>query len=101
MLRLVRSAQFADWLRSYKIFVNDKEVGALARNSVLDVEAPSGPLTIQARIDWGTSAPLKIEAAPNQKIEIEVSNHWGAWLALWAVTFGARSYLTLKQRPAT
>lgn len=100
-LRLTRSAQFADLLRSYKIFVNDREVGALARGSVLEVEVPSGPLTIQARIDWGRSEPLVVEAAPKQRIEIQVSNHWGAWLALWAVTFGARSYLELKQLPAS
>ncbi len=100
-LKFVRSAQFADWLRSYKIFVNDNEVGTLARNSVLEVEVPSGPLTIQARIDWGRSEPLVVEAAPKQRIEMQVSNHWGAWRALWAVTFGARSYLELKQLPAS
>ena len=100
-LKFVRSARFADALRSYKIFVNNNQVGTLARNSVLEVQAPSGPLAIQARIDWGRSEPLFVEAAPQQKIEIEVSNRWGAWLALWAVTFGARSYLELKRLPAS
>jgi len=101
MLRVVRRSEFADWLRSYKIFVNGAQVGTIARNSVLDLEVPSGPLTIEARLDWGKSRPLTIETAPNQRIEIQVSNNWGALLAIWAVTFGSRSYLILKQVPAS
>ena len=96
-LKVVRRGGYADALRSYKIFVNKEQVGTIDRNSVLNLEAPSGPLTIEARLDWGRSRPLTIMTAPDQRIEIEVSNHWGALLGLWAVTFGYRSYLTLKQ----
>jgi hypothetical protein len=97
-VRFVRRSQYADMLRSYKLFINGMEMGSIARNTILDLEVPAGPLTIEARIDWGRSELLTIDAAPRQKIEIEVSNHWGALLALWAVTFGSRSYLVLKQR---
>jgi hypothetical protein len=99
MLRIVRRSGFADALRSYKVLINGKAVGSIARNSVLDLEVPSGPLTIEARVDWGRSRPLAIEALPGKKFEIEVSNHWGALLSLWAATFGYRSYLILKQLP--
>ena len=98
-LRLVRRSQFADRLRSYKIFINGSQVGIIARNSVLDLEVPSGPLTIEARIDWGRSRPLNIATTPHERIEIEVSNRWNALLAIWAITFGSRDYLTLKQLP--
>jgi hypothetical protein len=100
VLNLVRGSGYTDRLRSYKIFVNGAQVGTLARNSGLDIEIPSGPLTIEARIDWGRSRPLTIEATPNQKIEVEVLSHWGALLSLWAITFGFRRYLTLKQLPS-
>ncbi len=93
--RVVRRSEFADWLRSYKIFVNGAQVGTIARSSVLELAVPSGQLKIEARVDWGRSQPLVIDAAPSQRIQIQVSNHWGALLALWAVTFGAGSYLTL------
>jgi hypothetical protein len=99
MLRIVRRSGYADALRSYRIFINGTAVGSIARNSVLDLEVPSGPLTIEARVDWGRSRPLAIEALPSKKFEIEVSNHWGALLSLWAATFGYRSYLMLKQLP--
>ena len=75
MLRLVRRSGFADWLRRYKIFIDGAQVGTIARNSVLDLEVPSGPLTIGAHIDWARSQPLTIEATPDQRTEVEVSNH--------------------------
>jgi hypothetical protein len=96
-LRIIRRSQFADYLRSYRIFVNGAQVGTIARDSVLDLQVPSGPLTLEARLDWGRSRPLAIDTRPGQKIEVEVSNTWGALLALWGVTFGFRSYLTLTQ----
>jgi hypothetical protein len=100
MVRIVRRSEYADRIRSYKILINGTVAGSIARDSVLDLEVPSGPVTIEARIDWGRSRPLTIEAAPGKRIEIEVSNHWGALLGLWAITFGCRSYLPLKPLPA-
>jgi hypothetical protein len=96
-LRIVRHGGYADFLRSYKIFVNDVTAGTISRNAVLDLEVPSGRLKIEARVDWGRSQPLVVDAAPGQTITVEVSNHWGAWLSLWAITFGARSYLELNE----
>jgi hypothetical protein len=96
-LKITRHGGFADRLRSYKIFVNDEHVGNVARNSVLDLDVPSGAVKVQARIDWGRSRPLVVNAAPNQTIEVEVSNNWSPLLALWAATFGAGSYLRLEE----
>ena len=100
-LRIIRRSGHVDVLRSYKIIINGLEVGTIARNAVLDIEVTSGPLRIEARIDWGRSRPLLIEATPDQRIEIEVSNHWGALLAIWAITFGSRSYLALTKVATT
>ena len=97
MLRVVRGSGYADWLRNYKILVNGAEAGIIAPKSVLDVEVPCGKVTVEARLDWGRSQPLTIEAAPGQRIDVEVSNHWGALLALWGSTFGYRNYLLLKR----
>ncbi len=100
-LRFVRGSGYADRLRRYNIFVNGAQVGTIARDAVLDLEVPRGPLTIEARIDWCRSQPLTIEATPDQRIEIEVLNNWGALLALWGITFGFRTYLILKRLPAS
>ena len=100
-LTIVRHSGYADFLRSYTISINGAEVGTIARNSVLDLRVPSGPVTIEARLDWGGSQPLTIQATSNRRIEVEVFNTWGAWLAIWGVTLGYRRYLTLRQLPAS
>jgi len=100
-IRIVRGSQFADYLRSYRILINGEMVGAIDAGGVLELEVPAGSLVIEARIDWGRSRPLTIEASPRQKIEIEVSRNWSALLSLWAITFGKDSYLKLTKLPAT
>jgi hypothetical protein len=100
ILKVVRRTGYADRFRSYKIFVNGTQVGTIARDTVLDLEVPCGPVTVEARIDWCRSRPLMIEAAPNQKIELEVLNRWGALLSLGAITFGFRSYLIVRRPPS-
>ena len=75
MLRLVRGSGYADWLRRYKIFINGAQVGTIARDAILDLEVPSGPLTIEARIDWGRSQPLTIEVTPNQSAHTDDRDH--------------------------
>ena len=97
-IKIVRSSQYADMLRSYRIMLNGETVGSIARDSVLEIVAPAGKATIEARIDWGRSQPLTIDARPDETIEIEVSNPWGSALAIWAITFGRNSYLALRQR---
>ena len=51
-LRIIRRSEYIDMLRSYRIIVNGTEVGTIARNAALDLEVPSGPLKIEARLDW-------------------------------------------------
>ena len=63
-----------------------------------DVQVPAGRMTVEARIDWTRSAPLEIDAAEGQTVELEVANDWSPMLAIWAVTFGAYSYLTLRRK---
>ena len=96
-LRVLRPGRnYADRLRSHKIYVDDILVGAVAQEAVLELDIPSGAHIVRAKIDWCRAKPLKINGAPGQTVEVEVSNRWGAFLALWAITFGAGSYLTLQ-----
>ena len=99
-IRVVRPSLLADTLRSYKILLNGTVAGRIAANSTLEITAPAGAITVEARIDWGRSNALTINSVPGQTIEIEVRNYWGPLLALWAITFGKNSYLRLTQRTA-
>jgi hypothetical protein len=96
-LKVIRRTQYVDLIRSYRIRVNGRDVATIGRNAVVEVDVPGGPLTIEGCIDWCGSAPLVVEGRPGETIEVEVSNPWSAWLALWAVTFGRRRYLVLER----
>jgi hypothetical protein len=93
----MRRSGFAHWLRRYVILVNGKYAGSFARNATLNLKVPRGKVSLEALIDWGRSRPLVVEAEPGRRTKVEVANHWGAWLSLWAITFGAGSYLVLRQ----
>lgn len=99
-IRVVRPSLLADTLRSYKILLNGNVAGSIGHNGTLEIAAPAGTVTIEARIDWCRSNALTVNAVPGQTVEIEVRNNWGAFLGLWAVTFGRNSYLRLTQRAA-
>jgi hypothetical protein len=98
-IKIIRPSQYADMMRSYQIMLNGQKAGSIAKGGVLELAAPAGRMTIEARIDWGRSQPLMIDAKPGEAHEIEVRNHWGNALALWAITFGRNSYLELSLRP--
>jgi hypothetical protein len=98
-IRVVRPSLLVDTLRSYKILLNGAVAGSIGHDSTLEIAAPAGAIAIEARIDWCRSNPLKISTVPGQTVEIEVRNHWGALLGLWAITLGRNSYLLLTQRP--
>jgi hypothetical protein len=99
ILRVFRHSGYVDKLRKYKILVNGSEVGAIARNSVVDFTVPSGAVKITARIDWCRSQPLLVEVRPGKRVEIEVFNRRGAFLAGLSTIFARGSYLTLKRIP--
>ena len=97
ILRIFRGGGNTNRFRKYKILVNGIEIGAIAHNSAADFQVPCGTLKLTAQIDWCRSQPVLVEAQPNERIEIEVSNTRGPLLGIWSVTFGSGSYLTLKR----
>jgi hypothetical protein len=99
-IRVIRPSLLADRIRSYLILLNGKVAGSIGNNSTVEIAAPAGAITIEAKIDWGRSNALTINTVPGQTIEVEVRNYWGPLLALWAITFGKNSYLRLTQRSA-
>lgn len=94
-IRFVRPPGFADAIRSYRIVLDGRQVGTIARNTTLEVKVPAGTHSLEASVDWGRSKPLAVTTAPDQTIEVAVTNTFGAWLGIWAATFGRKRYLTL------
>jgi hypothetical protein len=98
-LRIIRPPSRFDALRPYVIYVNDKEIGTVAQDSVIDFPVPSGQLLIEAYCDWAGSPPLTVEIAPFARVDIEVMNMRGPIGSLWSIAFRPNHYLTLRHLP--
>ncbi len=96
-LVVTRGGGFSDRLRAYKILVNGVEKVEIKAKSRVEIPVSADAHMVQATIDWTSSNFLLVTLAPGEVAEIEVSNTFGAWRAIWAISFGARNYLTLKQ----
>ncbi|MGZ5875893.1 MAG: hypothetical protein ACXWKP_27775 [Bradyrhizobium sp.] len=97
-LRLVRPSLYVDRFRSYKILLNGKKAGRIGNDRTLEIVAPAGSITIEAKMDWTRSQPLTINTMPRQTFELEVRNQWGAARRLWSISFGRNSYLLVTPR---
>lgn len=97
-IRLVRPKRYADMIRSYRIFLNGREVGSIGNGGVLEFAAPAGRNTLVGKIDWARSEPFEIVTQPGETVEVEIANRWGAFLSIWGVTFGMNSYLKFTRK---
>ncbi|ABD53633.1 hypothetical protein [Jannaschia sp. CCS1] len=96
-LIVTREGGYADYLRAYRILVDDIEMGRIKRNSRLALTIPAGPHVIGARIDWTRAEPIVIEVAAGGTVKVQVSNTHGAMKSEYAITTGRNTYLTLTQ----
>lgn len=97
VVKFVRPGKYADALRAYELYCGERHLGSIRRNGVVECTIPCGPQVLQARIDWAESQPLHVVAEPGRPVVVEVVNNWSPLLALWAVSFGRKSYLTLTE----
>ncbi|GAB5448508.1 hypothetical protein [Gymnodinialimonas sp.] len=95
-LIVTRAGGYADYLRAYRILVDDIEMGRIKRNSELHLTIPIGQHVIGARIDWTRAQPIVIEARADETVRVEVFNTHGAMRSDYAITAGRNSYLTLR-----
>lgn len=100
-LVVIRQGGYADFMRAYRILVDDIEMGRIKRNSRLELTIPAGQHVIGAKIDWTCAAPIVIDAAPGGTVTAQVSNTHGAMKSDYAVTVGRDTYLTLQELPPT
>lgn len=88
-----------DLLRSYKILLDDKEVGRIKNGKVFEVRVPPGTHRLQLKIDWCFSNPVEFECK-DELVEFECGNNFAGKRVFLGVlnTLGSRGdYLWLKQ----
>jgi hypothetical protein len=99
MIRIKRKHALIDLFRSYKILLDDKEVGRIKNGKVFEVHVSPGTHRLQLKIDWCASNPVEFECN-DELIEFECGNNFVGRKVFLGVlnTLGARGdYLWLTQ----
>lgn len=55
---------YRDWLRAYRLFIDDAPHGKIKRGQEVSVDITPGPHEVEARIDWTGSPRLAFTASP-------------------------------------
>ena len=102
ILRIKRSNEFANYVRKIKIFLDNKEVGAISNGETKDFEITAGIHTLQAKIDWcssnnATFTISEIEIKAFSMSSFAKRNPLGILAAIYYMTFGAGKYLNLEE----
>jgi len=61
--------------RSFKIHVNDAEIGTIKNNKTETIDLPAGNHSLNITIDWLSSNQFEFSLAPNQKVFLVVKNN--------------------------
>lgn len=100
-VKISRDNYYADKFRSYKILVDDRVVGELNSNSesTFYVQDKS---QIRLKIDWCYSNTITLdkEHIQSNNLYLKASSNIRGWkmaAVFYFITFGRKSYLTLKQ----
>ena len=89
-----------DLFRSYKILLNDREVGRVKNGKVFEFDVQPGAHCLQLQIDWCFSNPVKFECQ-DELIEFECGNDYHGkrvFLGVLNVFASRGEYLWLKRK---
>lgn len=99
MIRINRSPEFRDKVRSYKVIVDDEFIGELKSGETKNFEVSEGEHTIYLKIDWCKSNKLDFKATANELCEFDCGNSmksWRVFFSLIYISFLKNQYLWLK-----
>ncbi len=100
-IEITRSSEYANRLRTIKLFIDNREVGAIANGKTLTFDVPEGNHLVQAKIDWGRSNVLAVELAAGETCSIRLTsfakhNPLGTLAAIYYTTIASDRYLRLE-----
>ena len=98
IIKLHRENQFADKLRSYQIFVDEKQVGEIKAGSIQEFYVTEGTHRISLKIDWCGSNEIEFNVRNEQISEFECGNNTKIFLAFYYVLFAKNEYLWLRKQ---
>ncbi|MFD1552947.1 hypothetical protein [Putridiphycobacter roseus] len=100
-IEITRVEQYANKARVIRIYINGVKVGFLRDGETKSFEVPATNHEIYAKIDWCKTRPLKIDAAKNETVQLELGSNLtrkNMYKALYYTFFKPADFLYLKKR---
>ncbi|MDQ0230184.1 hypothetical protein [Metabacillus malikii] len=99
MINIQREASWSDKFRSYKVIVNEEEVGTIRQKETFQYPLKPGIHTLYLKIDWCRSEKFEFEIKEDETLNFQCGglNGYQAFINLWYITFGRNKYLWMKQ----
>ena len=98
-IQVFRPNQYADLIRSYKLYADGKEVATIECGEAIVVSVPDTTKMLQAKIDWCCSPMFPVSAITSGSITVKNSFSGNAlkmpFLTLYYVTFARGRYLVI------
>jgi len=98
-LRISRDSGYADYVRSYSVLLDDKEIGQIKNGETKNFQIASGKHSLRMKLDWAGSKSLDFVADDSNMAAFRVSSNLRGGrllLALWYAIFDTSSYLLLE-----
>ncbi len=95
-LIVIRSSEYVNLFRDYKIFVDGSEHGSLSNGASIEIDLQPGRHRIQLKIDWCSSNEVEFEVAENEirTYKVEAAK-WASLLMIYYITLGRNTFLKL------
>lgn len=101
-IEITRSSEYANRLRSIKIFIDNEHIGSISNGETKIFDVPEGSHSVQAKIDWGRSNIATLEIGKDEKKSLKMTsfakhNPLGTFAAIYYTTIASDRYLRLEE----
>ncbi len=96
IINISRKPAFSDLWRSYKIFIDGKQVGSIRHGKQCSFEVSPGHHEVFLTIDWASSQRLSLTLAAGEQINL-VCQAKNPLFAAYNATIGSEDYIKLYQ----
>lgn len=98
-VKLIRTSAWGDKFRSYKIRLDDADVGTIKQGDTWTHQCSTGQHSIQLKIDWCSSPKVNFEVTSvSETITFECRNNVNPLLALLYI-FMPSKWIALNRKP--
>ncbi len=95
-----RSSEWMNRLRTFKILINNNQVGALKNGGTEEFSVQPGTNSVQCKVDWYSSRPLSIDIKEGETVYLRVRSGMKLyWLFMVAIIAGVFLVFYYRRNP--